>query len=119
MAMMDCQLSDRKSLRDVVENLKAQGQKLYHLGMKKVSRATLDRVNDEQPHELYKEHFYKMLVRCQAVAPKHRFKIDEKVYLLDASNINLCLDAFPWATYYQKKGSIKLHIGLDADGYLP
>ena len=53
------------------------------------------------------------------MAPKHRFKIDEKVYLLDASTINLCLAAFPWATYRQKKGAIKLHVGLDADGYLP
>ena len=118
-AMMVCQLSGRKSLRDVVENLKAQGHKLYHLGMKKVSRATLSRVNDEQPHELYKELFYKMLQRCQVMAPKHRFKIDEKVYLLDATTINLCLEAFPWATYRQKKGAIKLHVGLDIDGYLP
>lgn len=119
MSMMVCQLSGRKSLRDIVENLKAQGHKLYHLGMKTVSRTTLARVNDEQPYELYKELFYKMLNRCKAVAPSHRFKIDEKVYLLDATTINLCLEAFPWATYRQKKGAIKLHVGLDADGYLP
>lgn len=119
MAMLVCQLSGRKSLRDVVENLKAQGHKLYHLGMKKVFRSTLARVNDEQPHELYQELFHKMLKRCQVVAPKHRFKIDEEIYLLDASIINLCLAAFPWATYRQKKGAIKLHFGLDADGYLP
>lgn len=119
MSMAVCQLSGRKSLRDVVENLKAQGRKLYHLGMKTVTRSTLARVNDEQPAELYKELFYKMLQRCKAVAPSHRFKIDEKVYLLDATTINLCLAAFPWATFRQKKGAIKLHIGLDADGYLP
>jgi len=119
MAMMVCQLSGRKSLRDVVENLKVQGHKLYHLGMKSVTRTTLSRVNDEQPYELYKELFYKMLNRCKAVAPGHRFRIDEKVYLLDASTINLCLETFPWATYRQKKGAIKLHVGLDADGYLP
>ena len=119
MAMMVCQLSGRKSLRDIVENLKAQVHKLYHLGMKTVSRTTLARVNDEQPHELYKELFYKMFNRCKAVAPSHRFKIDEKVYLLDATTINLCLEAFPWATYRQKKGAIKMHVGLDVDGYLP
>ena len=119
MGMLVCQLSGRKSLRDVVENLKAQGHKLYHLGMKKVTRSTLARVNDEQPHELYKELFYKMLRRCQITAPRNRFKFDEKVYLLDASTINLCLAAFPWATFRQKKGAIKLHVGLDADGYLP
>jgi hypothetical protein len=53
MAMLVCQLSGRKSLRDVVENLKAQGNKLYLLGMKNVSRSTLARVNDEQPHKLH------------------------------------------------------------------
>jgi len=118
-AMLVCQLSGRKSLRDVVDNLKAQRHKLYHSGVKKVSRSTLARVNDTQPHELYKELFYKMLTRCRAVAPKNRFKIDEKVFLLDATIINLCLSVFPWATYQQTKGAIKLHIGLDADGYLP
>lgn len=116
---MVCQLSGRKSLRDVVENVKAQSRKLYHLGMKTVSRSTLARVNDEQPAALYKELFYKMLQRCQTTAPKNRFKIAEKIYLLDATIINLCLAAFPWATFRQKKGAIKLHVGLDADGYLP
>ncbi len=120
-AMLVCQLTGRKSLRDLVENLKAQGHKLYHLGMKNVTRATLARVNEEQPHDLYKALFYKLLTRCQALAPKNRFKLKDikKVYLLDATTISLSLKVFPWATFRQKKGAIKLHIGLDADGYLP
>jgi len=118
-SMLVAQLSGRKSLRDIVENLKVQGHKLYHLGMKQVSRSTLSRVNDEQPHQLYKELFHKMLVRCQAMAPKNRFKLDTKIYLLDATIINLSLKVFPWATYQQTKGAIKLHVGLSADGYLP
>lgn len=118
-AMLSGQLTGRKSLRDLVENLAAQGHKLYHLGMKKVPRTTLARVNEEQPHQLYKELFHKMLGRCQAVAPKNRFKLDAKVYLLDATTISLCLKVFPWATYQQKKGAVKLHMGLSADGYLP
>ena len=48
-----------------------------------------------------------MLRRCQIVAPKHRFKFDEKVYLLDATIINLCLAAFPWARMLKlPKGSL-------------
>jgi hypothetical protein len=119
MAMLVCQLSGRKSLRDLVDNLAAQRHKLYHLGMKKVPRTTLSRVNEEQPHELYKELFHKVLTRCQAMAPKNRFKLNAKVFLLDATVINLSLKVFPWATYQQKKGAIKLHVGLSADGYLP
>lgn len=121
-AMLVCQLSHRKSLRDLVENLKAQGHKLYHLGMKQVSRSTLARVNEEQPSDLYKALFYKLLTRCQALAPKNRFRLPKdvkKVYLLDATVISLCLKVFPWATFRQKKGAIKVHVGLDTDGYLP
>ena len=118
-AMLTAQLSGRKSLRDLTENLAVQKHKLYHLGVKSVSRTTLARVNDEQPHQLYREIFQTMLGRCQAVAPKNRFKLDAKVYLLDATLIKLCLQVFPWATYQQKKGAIKLHVGLAADGYLP
>ena len=121
-AMLVCQLSNRKSLRDLVENLKAQGHKLYHLGMKTVSRSTLARVNEEQPHDLYKALFYKLLTRCQALAPKNRFRLPKdvkKVFLLDATVISLCLKVFPWAKFRQKKGAIKLHMGLDIDGYLP
>ena len=33
--------------------------------------------------------------------------------------IDLCLSAFPWATFRQSKGAIKLHIGLNGDAYLP
>jgi len=60
-----------------------------------------------------------LLKRCQLVAPKHRFSFKGKLYLLDATVINLCLAAFPWADFRQKKGAIKLHFGLDADGHLP
>ncbi len=119
MALLVGQLSGRKTLRDLVENLAAQGHKLYHLGMKTVTRTTLARVNEEQPHELYKELFHKMLGRCQAIAPKNRFKLDTKIFLLDATIIKLSLKVFPWATYQQKKGAIKLHVGISADGYLP
>lgn len=119
-ALMVAQVGGRKSLRDLVENLKAQGRKLYHLGMRTTHRSTLARVNEQQPHTLYEALFYKLLARCQGLAPKsRRFKVDGKVYLLDTTLISLCLSVFPWATYRQKKGAVRLHVGLDADGYLP
>lgn len=117
--MMIAQLSSRNSLRDLTENLKAQGSKLYHLGMKKTTRATLARVNNEQPAELYKAMFYKLLERCHQYAPKHKFKFKGKIYLLDTTTIDLCLSVFPWAKFRKTKGAIKLHMGVDAGGYLP
>ncbi len=118
-AMMIAQLSARKSLRDLVTNINAQGRRIYHLGMRQTSRATLARVNENQPYELYKELFFSLLKRCQIYAPQNRFKFKSKLYLLDATTIDLCLAIFPWATFRKTKGAVKLHFGLDADGYLP
>ena len=113
------QLSGRNSLRDIVSNISAQTSKLYHLGVAKVSRSSLARVNEQQPHVLYEELFNKLLTRCQGLAPKHGFRFKNKLYSLDASTIDLCLSVFPWAKFRTTKGAIKLHVGLDHSGYLP
>ena len=119
LAMTIAQLSGRKSLRDITTNIKAQQQRTYHLGIRNTSRATLARVNEQQPYQLYKRLFGQLLVKCKSISPKHRFSFKGKVYLLDATTIDLCLKIFPWAEFRKAKGAIKLHFGLDADGYLP
>ena len=113
------QLSGRKSLRDLVMNVAVQKNKLYHLGLKFCSRATLARVNEQQPASLYEAIFRKLLKQCRQLAPKHQFKFKGKLYLLDATVVYLCLSVFPWAKFRKAKGAIKLHVGLDGDGYLP
>ena len=119
-ALLTAQLTGRDSLRDIVENMTAQAGKLYHLGIKPFSRATLSRANEQQPHKLYETLFLRLLSRCQSLAPKNKaFKLKGKVYLLDASLVELTLSLFPWAKYRKGKGAAKLHIGLDADCYLP
>ena len=119
MAMLIGQLSGRKSLRDIVDNLKARGNRLYHLGMKPTSRATLARVNEKQPASLYETVFFGLLKKCQFVTLGHKFSFKNKLYLLDTTTIDLCLSVFPWAEFRKRKGAIKLHMGIDADGYLP
>lgn len=119
LAMTIAQLTGRRSLRDLVGNIAAQGKRIYHLGMRPTSRATLARVNEQQSYEVYRDMFFHLLQKCQARAPKHRFKFKGKIYLLDATTIKLCLSVFPWASFRKTKGAIKLHFGLDADGYLP
>ena len=119
MALLIGQLSGRKSLRDIIHNLKAKNNRLYHLGMKPTSRATLARVNERQPAGLYQVIFGQLLAKCQKVAPGHKFSFKAKRYLVDTTTIKLCLAAFPWAEFRRRKGAIKLHTGLDAGGYLP
>jgi len=118
-AMTAAQLSSRVSLRDLASNLSAQGKKLYHIGLKPVNRSTLARVNDKKPYTLYEALFEKLLRQCQKISPRHRFRFKNKLYSIDASVIDLCLNVFPWANFTKTKGAVKLHLGLDHDGYLP
>ena len=118
-AMTLAQLSGRTSLRDIVANLSAQAHRLYHLGSTVLSRSNLSRINEHKPYALYEALFGKLLARCQAMAPRHGFRFRNKLYSLDASTIDLCLSVFPWAKFRTTKGAIKLHVGLDHDGYLP
>ncbi len=89
LAMTIARLSGRKSLRDLVTNISAQGRRIYHLGMKPTSRATLARKNEQQPYQLYKRLFSQLFLRCKSYAPRHRFKFEGKIYLLDATTIDL------------------------------
>ena len=118
-ALTVAQLTGRSSLRDIVTNLRAQTHKLYHLGSQPVSRSSLARVNETQPHTLFEALFGKLLQRCQAIAPHHGRQFKAKLYSLDASMISLTLSLFPWARYQARKGAIKLHVGLDHSGHLP
>ena len=114
------QLGGLQSLRDIVGNLRAQPHKLYHLGVRAfVSRSSLARVNAQQPYTLYEALFGRLLARCQQRAPRHGFRFKNKLYAVDASTIDLCLVAFPWASFRRTKGAIKLHVGVDQAGHLP
>ncbi len=118
-AMAVAQLSGRCSLRDVVSNLDVQRRKLYHLGVGRVARSSLARVNRDQPHGLYEALFGRLLGRCRGVAPGHRFRFKNGLMSLDATHIDLCLAVFDWAEYSTTKGAIKVHVGLDHAGHLP
>ncbi|WP_192959159.1 IS4 family transposase [Shewanella sp. FDAARGOS_354] len=113
------QLAGRSSLRDIVENMTAQLHRLYHIGTVKLSRTTLARINEDKPYALYEALFGRVLARCQAVSPKHNFRFKNALFSLDATTIDLCLSAFPWAEFRSTKGAIKLHVGLNHNGYLP
>jgi len=113
------QLSGRRSLRDVVENVSAQQQRLYHLGAAKLSRSNLARINEGKSYQLYEALFGKLLKRCQSLAPGHGFRFKNELYSMDATTIDLCLSLFPWASFRKAKGGIKLHVAMNHKGNLP
>ena len=118
-AMLMAQLTGRVSLRDVESNLVAQSHKLPSLGSSPIARSSLARLNKTKPYTLYEALFGVLLGRCQSLAPGHDFRFKNKLYSLDASTIDLCLEAFPWAQFRKTKGAVKLHVGVDHGGFLP
>ncbi len=118
-ALATGQLSGRRSLRDIVSNLRAQASALYHLGTAGIARSTLARVNEQQPYTLYEALFGKLYARCGKVSPGHGFRFKHKLYSIDASVIDLSLAIFPWAQFRRRDGALKLHVGLDHDGCIP
>ena len=119
-SMMFCQLAQANSLREICGGLKTCGGKLNHLGVETApSKSNLSYANKHRDPEIFKEVFFMLLNHCKAIAPRHKFTFDKKLYSLDATLIELCVKSFPWATYRKTKGAIKLHMLLDHDGYLP
>lgn len=118
-AMLFGQLAGQDSLRGIEASLASQSKELYHLGIAPVSRPTLAYANEHRSHELFKKVFLSMLSKCQAIAPKHKFRFKNPVYSMDASTIDLCLSLFDWAKFRTTKGAVKLHVKLNHSGYLP
>jgi len=119
-SMIFCQLAQAGSLREICGGLKTCGGKLNHLGIETApSKSNLSYANRHRDPGLFKEIFFMLLKHCQTIAPKHKFAFKRKLYSLDATLIELCVRAFPWATYRQTKGAVKLNLLLDHDGYLP
>jgi len=117
--MLMSQLSGSQSLRDIEANLHRQHHKLYHLGAKPVSKSSLSRLNEKQPHQLYQALFHKLLARLINQPGKHKFRLKNPLYSLDASLIGLSLELFPWAHTQGNKAALKLHVGLNHGTLIP
>ena len=118
-SMLFGQLAGQDSLRGIEAGLASQPRALYHFGIKPVRRSTLAYANAHRTHELFKKIFDRMLSKCLAVAPRHKFRFKNPLYSLDATTIELCLSLFDWAKFRTTKGAVKLHVKLNHAGYLP
>ncbi len=113
------QIRNKDSLRDIELSLRAQSNRWYHVGLKDIKRSTLSDANNSRDYRIYEDLFYSLLRRCKSVTPRHKFRFKNPLYSLDASTIDLCLSLFPWASFRQRKGAIKMHCLYDHSGALP
>ncbi len=117
------QLTHRESLSDTLICLKANGDKMYHMGIGEVvAKSTLSKANENRSYRIYED--LAMLLIAEA---KHLYlgdnnlavEIKDNVFAIDATTIDLCLSAFYWATFRSTKGGIKLHTQLDLKTSIP
>ena len=122
LCMAFAQLSYRESLRDIESCLWAMKNKLYHIGVRaRVSKSTLAHANENRDWRIYADFAQLLIHSARQLYANDDFgvELDETVYALDASTINLCLSLFPWARFRKTKGAVKLHTLLDLRGNIP
>jgi len=122
LCMAFAQITYRESLRDIEVCLRSQSKKLYHMGIRgKVSRSTLAEANESRDWRIYAELAHHLIATARDLYSSDSFldDLDETVYALDSTTIDLCLSVFPWANFRKTKAAIKLHTLLDLRGNIP
>jgi hypothetical protein len=122
LCMAFAQLTYRESLRDIESCLRSMKNKTYHMGIRsQISRPTLARANKNRDWRIYADFAQILISKARKLYANDSFGLDlnETVYALDSSTIDLCLSLFPWAHFRKRKGAIKLHTLLDLRGPIP
>ena len=116
------QLTWRESLRDIEVCLSAQASKLYHMGLREaVARSTLADANEARDWRIWHELAQLLIRRARRLyaAESLAVDLDNTVYALDSTTIDLCLSVFPWAHFRSTKAAVKMHTLLDLRGNIP
>lgn len=120
--MAFAQMTYRESLRDIEACLTSQTQKLYHMGISSaVCRSTLADANEMRDWRIYAELAQRLIAQARKlyVGESLAVDLDNTVYALDSTTIDLCLSMFPWANFRTAKAAVKLHTLLDIRGAIP
>ena len=122
LAMAFAQFTYRESLRDIEACLGSMRGKLYHMGFRgRVARSTLADANETHDWRIYAD-FAQVLIgiaRPLYVDDPIGVDLDQSLYALDSTTIDLCLSLFPWARFRRYKGAVKMHTLLDLHGNIP
>ena len=120
--MIFAQLAYRQSLRDIVACLRSLNNRLYHMGIRgRVSRSTLADANEARDWRIYGDFAQVLIHQARALYLDDDLGLDlnNTVYALDSTIIDLCISLFPWAKYKSDQHAMKLHTLLDLRGNIP
>lgn len=122
LCMAFAQLTYRESLRDIEVCLRSRSSQLYHLGIRGwVARSTLAHANLHRPWQMYADLGNHLIVKARRLYVDEDFgvELNDTVYALDATTVDLCLSVFPWARFRSTKGAVKINTQLDLRGAIP
>lgn len=122
LCMAFAQLSHRESLRDIEITMNSQRGKLYHMGLRTpIARSTLADSNEKRDFRIYQDFAYSLIPMATELHRDQPLPVDieNELYALDSTLIDLCISLFPWAKYRRTKAAIKLHTLLDLRGSIP
>jgi hypothetical protein len=120
--MAFAQLTWRESLRDIEVCLTANHRKLFHMGFKNApARSTLSDALNNRDWRIYYDLAMNLISRARKLYEKEttNLGLDETVYALDSTTIDLCLSLFEWAPFRTTKAAVKMHTLLDLRGSIP
>src|SRR5215210_7273358 len=123
-AMAFAQLTYRESLRDIETCLGAQPGKLYHMGFSDaIKRSTLADANELRDWRIYADFAQVLIAQARKLYAGEKLDLDsdveETVYALDSTTVDLCLSSFPWAHFRTTKAAVKMHTLMDLRGSIP
>lgn len=117
------QLTHRESLSDTIMCLKANGTKMYHMGIGEVvSKSTLSTANENRSYQIYSDLAMQLIKEAKQLYlndDELEVQLKGNVFAIDSTTIDLCLSTFYWATFRSTKGGIKLHTQIDLKTSIP
>jgi hypothetical protein len=122
LCMVFGQLTQRESLRDTMLCLSANTDKLYHVGIgKAVSLSTLSKANENRDWQIYADYAMVLIAEAKQLYADDQgeLELNNQVFAIDATVIDLCLSVFSWAKFRTTKGAIKLHTQLNVKTSIP
>src|SRR3989338_7066942 len=122
LCMTFAQLTFRESLRDIESCLRSMNNKLYHMGIRgSIAKSTLSDANEHRDWRIYFDFAQILIHTAKGLYNNDDFgvELNNTVYALDSTTIDLCLSVFPWAAYCKNQAGIRLHTLLDLRGPMP
>ena len=123
LCMVVGQLTHRESLSDTILCLKANTNKLYHIGIgEAIAKSTLSTANEKRDWRIFADFAWILITEAKQLYAGEKdleLSIDNPVFAIDASTIDMCLSLFQWANFRSTKAGIKLHVQLDLRSAIP